>query len=310
MAETPKVAYVFPGQGSQKVGMGRDLYDRFLLAQKVFDEADAALGSPLSQLCFQGPEEELLKTVNVQPAILVTSIACLRATQEASHNSLPTPHFVAGHSLGEYTALVAANVLSLSDAVILVRERGRLMYEAGLINPGSMLAIIGLDEEIVENICLESKTETSNINCPGQIVISGTSEALAEAGKLSRAKNARIIPLKVSGAFHSALMEPILADFNNVLSNFVFLPPTVPIISNTTAKPLTDVDSIKNELSTQLRHCIQWQRSVEYMMYNEVNTFYEIGPGRVLSSLIKRINPELQTLNISEVEDIQKIVNQ
>ena len=309
MAVSSKTAYVFPGQGSQKVGMGKDLYERYPMARKVFDEADATLGISLSQLCFQGPEEELVKTVNVQPAILVTSIACLRATQEASNHSLPAPHFVAGHSLGEYTALVAANVLTLSDATILVRERGRLMYEAGLKNSGSMLAIIGLDEETVRNICLESNTETSNINCPGQIVISGTTDALAEAGKLARIKSARVIPLKVSGAFHSALMEPILAEFNDVLSNFVFLPAAVPIISNTTAKPLTDVDSIKIELSTQLRHCIQWQRSVEYMMCNEVNTFYEIGPGRVLSGLIKRVNPELQTLNISEVEDILKLVN-
>ena len=308
MAEIPKVAYIFPGQGSQKIGAGRDLYDHYPAAQQVFDEADAALNFPLSQLCFQGPEEELVKTVNVQPAILVTSIACLRTAQEASHNSLPIPGFVAGHSLGEYTALVAANVLSLSQAAALVRERGRLMYEAGLKNPGSMLAIIGLDEEIVENVCLESKTEISNINCPGQIVISGTIDALTEAGNLARTKGGRSIPLKVSGAFHSALMEPVIAEFNEVLSEFVFLPPTVPIVSNTSAMPLTDVDSIRQELSTQLRRCIQWQRSVEYMMFNGVNILYEIGPGKVLSGLIKRINPELQTLNISEVEDVVKLV--
>jgi len=309
MAEIPKVAYVFPGQGSQKVGMGKDLYERYLMAQKVFNEADAALGFSLSQLCFHGPEEELIKTVNVQPAILVTSIACLQAVQEASLNSLPTPNFVSGHSLGEYTALVVAKVLSLSNAAILVRERGRLMYEAGLKNSGSMLAIIGLDEETVTNICLKCKTEISNINCPGQIVISGANDALAEAGELARIEKGRIIPLKVSGAFHSALMEPIMAEFNSVLSSFVFLPPAIPIISNTGAKPLTRVDSIKKELSTQLRHCIQWQRSVEYMMHKGINTFYEIGPGKVLSGLIKRINPELQSLNISEVEDIIKLVS-
>jgi len=309
MAESPKIAYVFPGQGSQKVGMGKSLCSRYPSAQKVFEEADTALGFSLSQLCFQGPEEELIKTINVQPAILVTSIACLRATREASDNNLPTPYFVAGHSLGEYTALVAANVIRTSDAAILVRERGRLMYEAGLKNPGSMLAIIGLDEKIVESICLESKSEISNINCPDQIVISGATDALAEASKLARAKGARIIPLKVSGAFHSALMEPITAEFNKVLSNFTFLPPTIPIISNTGAEPLTDVNSIKEELSTQLRHCIQWKRSVEYMMYKGVNTFYEIGPGVVLSGLVKRINPRLQTLNISEAEDILKLKN-
>jgi [acyl-carrier-protein] S-malonyltransferase len=309
MADTPAIAYIFPGQGSQKVGMGRDLYSKYPSAKEVFDQADTALGFPLSQLCFQGPEEELLKTVNVQPAILITSIACLRAIHEANHDNFLSARYVAGHSLGEYTALVATNVLSLSDAVKLVRERGRLMYEAGLRNPGGMLAIIGLDEETVKSICFESKTEISNVNCPNQIVISGATDALAEAGRLVRTRGARIIPLKVSGAFHSALMEPITAEFSKVISSLEFLPPTIPIISNITAEPLTKVDSIKKELSTQLRHCIQWQRSVEYMMYNGITTFYEIGPGKVLSGLIRRIKPELQILNISEIEDILRLTS-
>jgi [acyl-carrier-protein] S-malonyltransferase len=305
MSELSKVAYVFPGQGSQSTGMGMDLYDSYPSARAVFDEADASLGFSLSRLCFEGPDEELTKTHNVQPAILVVSVACLKAIEEAAMAHFPSPAFVAGHSLGEYTALVAAGALDLSEAVLLVRERGRLMYEAGLRNPGSMQAVIGLDEETVIDISLHSGTEISNINCPGQIVISGATQALAEADKLARARGARVlIPLRVSGAFHSALMEPIIAEFSKIVSKVGFQPPSIPVISNVTARPLTDADSIKEELVKQLRNCIQWQRSVEYMVHSGATIFYEIGPGRVLSGLIRRINSDLQTFNISGVEDI------
>jgi len=182
------------------------------------------------------------------------------------------------------------------------------MYEAGLKNPGSMLAVIGLDEETVRDISFHSGTEISNINCPGQIVVSGAAKALAEADKLARARGARIlIPLRVSGAFHSALIEPVLAEFSRIVSNVKFQPPVIPVISNVSARPLTDVDSIKEELVKQLRNCIQWQRSVEYMMHSGVTTFYEIGPGRVLTGLIRRINSELQISNISGVEDITQL---
>jgi [acyl-carrier-protein] S-malonyltransferase len=310
MAELSKVAYVFPGQGSQSTGMGLDLYNSFPSAKEVFDKADASLGFSLSRLCFEGPEEELTKTHNVQPAILVVSIACLKALEEATIAHFPSPTFVAGHSLGEYTALVAADSLGLADAVLLVRERGRLMYEAGLKNPGSMLAVIALDEETVKDICLQSGTEISNINCPGQIVVSGAIEALAEANKLAKARGARaLISLKVSGAFHSALMEPVLAEFSKIVSSFRFHPPVIPVISNLTTRPLTDVDSIKTELVKQLRNCIQWQGSVEYMMHSGVTTFYEIGPGKVLSGLIRRINSELQTFNVSGTEDIAQLAH-
>ncbi|MEE8620277.1 MAG: ACP S-malonyltransferase [Dehalococcoidia bacterium] len=308
MVELSKAAYVFPGQGSQSAGMGLDLYNSYPAVRAVFDVADTSLGFSLSRLCFEGPEEELTKTHNVQPAILVVSIACLKAVEAENTTNFPSPAFVAGHSLGEYTALVVAGAIDLTDAVLLVRERGRLMYEAGLKNPGSMLAVIGLDEEAVRDISSHSGAEMSNINCPGQIVISGTSQALAEAGKLAKIKGARVlIPLKVSGAFHSALMEPIIAEFSEVVSSFKFHPPAIPVISNVTARPLTDVDSIREELVKQLRNCIQWQGSVEYMIHSGVTTFYEIGPGQVLSGLIRRINSELETFNVSGIEDIAQL---
>ncbi len=308
MAELSRAAYVFPGQGSQSTGMGQDLYDRYPSARAVFDEADASLGFSLSRLCFEGPADELTKTHNVQPAILVVSLACLKALEETAIANLSSPAFVAGHSSGEYTALVVAGVLSVTDAVLLVRERGRLMYEAGLKHPGSMLAIIGLDEETVKDIGIHSETEISNMNCPGQIVLSGDTQALAEADKLAKARGARaLVPLKVSGAFHSVLMEPVIAEFSDIVSSFRFQPPVIPVISNVTARPLTDIDSVREELVKQLRNCIRWQGSVEYMMHNGVTTFYEIGPGRVLSSLIRRINSDLQTVNVSGVEDIAQL---
>jgi [acyl-carrier-protein] S-malonyltransferase len=310
MAESSKAAYVFPGQGSQAVGMGSDLYNRYPSAKEVFDEADTSLGFGLSRLCFEGPEEELTKTHNVQPAILVVSIACLKALDKAAIDRFPSPRFMAGHSLGEYTALVAAGALSLADAVLLVRERGRLMYEAGLKNPGSMLAVIGLDEQAVRDVCLETGSEISNINCPGQIVISGAVQALAEANKSAKTRGARaIIPLKVSGAFHSALMEPVIAEFSRIVSDVRFRSPDIPVVSNVTARPLADVDSIREELVKQLRNCIQWQESVEYMIRNTVTTFYEIGPGRVLSGLIRRISSELETFNMSGVEDMAQLAS-
>ena len=310
MAELPKAAYVFPGQGSQSAGMGLDLYNTYDSAREVFHEADASLGFSLSRLCFEGPEEELTKTHNVQPAILTVSIACLKALATAAVANFPSPAFLAGHSLGEYTALVAGGALDLADAVLLVRERGRLMYEAGLKNPGTMLAVIGLDEEAVKDVCLQTGTEISNVNCPGQIVISGAVQALAEANRLGKTKGARaMIPLKVSGAFHSALMEPIIAEFSKIVSDVRFRLPDIPVICNVTAQPLTDVDSIKEELVKQLRNCIQWQRSVEYMIHSGVNSFFEIGPGRVLSGLIRRINAELPVFNVSGLEDIVQLAH-
>lgn len=298
------LAYVFPGQGSQRVGMGLDLYQGFSSAREVFEEADDALGFPLSRLCFEGPEEELSQTANAQPAILTVSLACLKAASQVA-GQLICPAFMAGHSLGEYTALVAAQVLDFVDAVRLTRQRGRLMQEAGERVPGGMVAIIGLDELSVEQVCQEAGAQIANLNSPGQTVISGAKETLVRAADLARAMGARhIMPLKVSGAFHSPLMQPATDGMAKAISELSFRHPTVPIVVNSTAEPVTTDDAVKEELLRQLCYCVQWQRSVEYMVGAGVSTFIEIGPGQVLSGLIKRISNEAQILNVGDAESI------
>jgi [acyl-carrier-protein] S-malonyltransferase len=301
VADLFKLAYVFPGQGSQWVGMGRDLYQDFSTAKTVFDQADEALGFSLSRLCFDGPEDELRQTINAQPAIVTVSFACLEASREMGN--LPPASFVAGHSLGEYTALAAAEVLDFADAVYLARERGRLMHEAGQLTPGGMSAIIGLDEAPLAELCAEAGAKVANINCPGQIVISGAEENLNQAVELAKSRGAhRAIPLQVSGAFHTQLMQPAVDGMTEIMVKLEFKDPTTPIIGNTTAKPLTTAAAVKEELLNQLCNCVQWQRSVEYMVNQGVNTFIEIGPGRVLAGLIKRIDRGVKILNIGDAE--------
>lgn len=298
-----KTAYVFPGQGSQAVGMGHDLYQNSRRAREAFEEADAALGFSISRLCFEGPEDQLRDTINSQPAILTVSIACLRA---AEMNGSPGPAYVAGHSLGEYTALVTANVLDFADAVRLVRERGRLMQEAGKVRPGSMAAIIGLDDESVEEVCIETGAEIANLNCAGQIVVSGTREAVAQTMDLAQSRGAvGVVPLVVSGAFHSELMRPAAEGMARAVSQLEFRTPEVPIVANCTARPMTTSDEVREELLHQICHCVQWQPSVEYMVDAGVSTFIEIGPGIVLSKLIKRISKSVQVLTMGDTESIK-----
>ena len=307
MAEPTKVAHVFPGQGSQWVGMGRDLYQNFDSAKVAFDQADESLGFPLSKLCFEGPEDELLQTINAQPAIVTASFACLEAVRSLGAGSgLPPASFVAGHSLGEYTALAAAGVLDFATAVYLARERGRLMHQAGQIAPGGMAAIIGLDGAVLAKVCEETGVRMANINCPGQIAISGAEDNLIKAMELAKTSGAaRVIRLQVSGAFHTPLMQPAVDGMAEIIGSITFHPPVIPVVGNTTAQPLTTAESIKEELLRQLCNCVQWQRSVEYMVGDGVSTFIEIGPGKVLAGLIKRINREVKILNIGDADAVR-----
>lgn len=287
-------AYLFPGQGSQYVGMGKGLCDASLPARGVFDCADSIAGFGLSRLCFEGPAEALNDTANTQPALLAASIAALRALQE---RSLETPAYVAGHSMGEFSALVAAGALTFEDGLRLVRERGRLMKQAGEKSPGGMAAVIGLERGVLEEVCAAARQESgeyvgiANDNCPGQLVISGTRTALERAMTLAKERGAkRAIPLAVSIAAHSPLMAEAAAEFRRALEATPFQRPTVPIVANATAGPLTDPAEIREALGRQLTSPVRWSESVRWMIAQGVTRFIEVGPKDVLTGLVKRID--------------------
>jgi [acyl-carrier-protein] S-malonyltransferase len=300
-------AWVFPGQGSQQIGMGLDLYQAFPVARRLFQEADETLGLPLSSLCFEGPEDTLRQTINAQPAIMTVSLACLQAALDAGCLQERPAAFMAGHSLGEYTALVAAGALTFSDGLRLVRERGRLMQEAGERVPGTMAAIIGLPEDKVTELCYQTRAEVCNLNSPGQAVIGGTLEAVARAIEEAKARGARqAIRLNVSGAFHSSLMRPAAEGMAEPVARTPFADAQVLIVANSTAQAITSAEAIRRELLEQLRRPVLWQRSVEYMIENGVTTFVEIGPGRVLTALIHRIDGSTNTRNIGDAPSIRR----
>jgi [acyl-carrier-protein] S-malonyltransferase len=302
------IAFVFPGQGSQKVGMGRSLADAFAVARETFEEADRALGEPLSRLCFEGPEDRLILTENTQPAILATSIAAHRVL--AARGIVPA--FVAGHSLGEYSAHVAAGSLAFDAALNIVRRRGRYMQEAVPVGKGAMAAVLGLDAASVARACEEAAdgqvVSAANLNAPGQVVIAGHREAVARAGERCKTHGARrVLPLPVSAPFHCALMKPAEARLAPELRALAWSRPNVPIVANVDAEPKRDPESGVEALIRQVSAPVRWEDVVRRLASEGVSTYVEVGPGSVLSGLIRKIQPDAKVASVADEQGVAAI---
>ncbi len=306
-----QITYLFPGQGSQSVGMGKELSKSYSIAQKTFIEADELLGFKLSKLAWEGPEEELNDTINTQPALLVHSVAVLRVLEDLYPEI--SPKFVAGHSMGEITSLVAARALSFPDALKLAYARGKLMKLAGEINPGGMAAILGLDVDKVEEICSRVSTsgepvQIANDNCPGQIVISGASTSLEKAMSLCIEIGAKkVVRLAVSIAAHSPLMAHAQAEFNEVVKLSPITDPQVPIVGNVSAGILKTAEEIRADLQAQLRSRVRWTESIQFIISKGVHHFLELGNNTVLTGLLKRISREVSCVALAEPEEFSKL---
>ena len=303
-----KIAFVFPGQGSQYVGMGKEFYDNFGIARQVFEEADDSLGFSISGLCFGGPQEALKLTENTQPAILTMSIAILKVVQ-AEHGL--NPRFVAGHSLGEYSALVASGALTFADAVKTVRLRGQFMQEAVPVGEGAMAAVMGMERGEVESLCEEASSgevlSPANFNCPGQIVIAGHAKAVGRAVEKVEQSGKRAILLPVSAPFHCSLMKPAGDRLERALQGVSIGDLKIPVVTNVEAEPNTSKERVKELLVAQVSSPVRWEECMQRMIKEEIEQVLEIGPGRVLSGLMKRIDRNVETGNVEDLKTLKKI---
>ncbi|WP_317978681.1 ACP S-malonyltransferase [Paenibacillus glycanilyticus] len=305
-----KTAFVFPGQGAQAVGMGKDAYEAFESSRAVFEQADEALGFKLSDIIFNGPDDLLKQTVNTQPALLTVSVALLKALEGRGLKA----DYVAGHSLGEYSALVAAGVLSFEDAVRTVRARGEFMEQAVPSGQGAMAAVLGAERSVLSELCSKiteegNTVELANVNCPGQIVVSGSAagvQAVVERGK-EEAGAKRVIPLEVSGPFHSSLMKPAAEKLSGVLSEVPMNDAAIPVVANVTAAPVTEAASIRNLLVEQVYSPVLWEDSIRYLAEQGVDTFVEIGSGTVLAGLIKKVDKNLRVISVNSIAALETL---
>lgn len=302
------IALIFPGQGAQKVGMGKEFYDTSPKAKEIFDCADSIIGNGLKEVIFNGPQEKLTETSYCQPAILTFSIAALEVLKGHPKFADCSVKFTAGLSLGEYSALVACGAVSLDEGLKLVKIRGSFMEEATKLAKGTMAAVIGFDKEKLKEICAQTGAQIANFNSNEQIVITGYVDKVQKACEIIQQEGAKsVIPLTVSGAFHSSLMQPAADKFKEELNNFSINPPVIPIISNVNAHPSSDPSQIQANLASQITSSVQWVATIEYMAGQGITDFLEIGPGRVLKGLIRKINPELKVHNIQTPADIEKL---
>ena len=301
-----KTALLFAGQGAQVVGMGRDLAEKFPSAKNSFERANQILGYDLASICFNGPEAELTKTENAQPGIFLVSWIAFQLLKE----KIPDLKFeaTAGLSLGEFTALTAAGAISFNDGLKIVHERGRFMQEACEVTRGSMAAIIGLDETLTRKVCAEAGVELANLNCPGQIVISGESEKINKACELAKTKGAkRALPLPVAGAYHSKLMTSAQPKLKMVLANVDFQPPKIPVLSNITAQPHRSPAEIREALVEQVTSSVRWEDSMRHLLAQGFTRFIELGPGTALSGFMKRIDKNVQMQNVADISSLESI---